>query len=269
MASPMYRLAPHLPLVWTSASSIQVGIDPPIARVENIPDNATPLLHALTEGTPESGLAMLARVHHISDDWVDHLVASLRPALTTTPPVADSRLLEAWSTSTAISAMAGLARASGWELVVPEKIDADTAPTADTVILVADYLVHPHWADQLSRENIHHVPIVFSDQTITVGPLVTPGQSPCLVCVEAHRRDDMVGWLEVSSQLWGKHSPLHTPTNIAMAWSLLLVLMSPGGVAHATPGFTRAAYMPNEKSVSWQAVDFHPSCSCRGLTARH
>ena len=265
MASPMYRLAPNLPLVWTSASSIQVGIDPPRARVENIPDNAAPLLHALTEGTPESGLAMLARVHHISDDWLNHLVASLQPALTT-PPTSDPLRLEAWSTSEAISALSVLAKVSGVELFVPGHIDVDTIPTADTVVLVADYLVHPHWADQLSRENIRHVPIVFSDQTITVGPLVTPGHTPCLVCVESHRRDEMVGWLEVSSQLWGKRSPLHTPTNTAIAWALFLVLMSPGGVAHTSPGFTRAAYLAEEGRVGWQAVDFHPSCNCRGLT---
>ena len=266
MASPMYRLSPNLPVVWTSATSIQVGIDPPRARVDNIPDNAAPLLHALSEGTPASGLAMLAKVHQVSDNWVDHLVESLRPALTpppTTPPVR----LEAWSTSPAISGLSALARVSGVELVVPEAITDGQMPTGDTVVLVADYLVHPRWADHLASENVPHVSVVFSDQTLTVGPLVTPGSTPCLVCVELHRRDAMAEWLEVSSQLWGKPSPLVTPTNVAVAWALILLMLSPGGAGTGEPGFTKANYLADEGAVSWEAVDFHPRCSCRGLQA--
>jgi hypothetical protein len=264
----MYRLSPNLPLVWTSATSIQVGIDPPRARVDDIPDSAAPLLHALAEGTPASGLAMLARVHQVSDDWVSHLVESLSPALTTPPPTHPIRL-EAWSTSQAIHGLSALAKVSGVEMVVPGTIAHDQVPTGDTVVLVADYLVHPRWADQLARENVPHLSVVFSDQTIAVGPLVTPGETPCLVCLELHRRDDMVGWLEVSSQLWGKPSPLHTPTNTAMVWALLLVLLSPGGAGDTPPGFTRASFQPDVGRVSWESVDFHPRCSCPGPSVTH
>ena len=262
----MYRLSANLPVVWTSATSIQVGIDPPRAHVDHIPDTAAPLLHALAEGTPASGLAMLARHHQVSQDWVEHLVAQLEPALTTTH-TPDPLRLEAWSTSHAITAMVGLARQCGVEVIVPEAITWDTVPTGDTVVLIADYLVHPHWADQLSRDNIVHVPIVFSDQTITVGPLVTPGQTPCLVCVESRRREDMVGWLEVSSQLWGQQSPLHTAPNIGTAWALLLMLLTPGGGQGGANGFTRAAFRPEQGTITWQPVDFHPRCSCRGIHA--
>ena len=264
MGSPIFRLSPNLPVVWTSATSIQVGIDPPVARVTDIPDTAAPLLHALAEGTPASGLAMLAKVHQVSDQWVNHLVESLKPALIT-PPAAEPFRLEAWSTSEAIGGLSALARVSGVELVVPEVIAEDHVPTCDTVVLVSDYLVHPRWADQLARENVSHVSVVFSDQTVTVGPVVTPGHTPCLVCVELHRRDAMVGWLEVSSQLWGKQSPLHTPTNQAMAWAILLMFLHPGGAGSTPAGFTRANYLADQGAVSWEPVDFHPSCSCRGL----
>ena len=268
MVSPILRLSPHLPVVWTSATSIQVGIDPPVARVTDIPDTAAPLLHALSEGTPASGLAMLAKLHHVSEDWVNHLVKSLRPAFATPSPAEPIRL-EAWSTSEAIGKLSTLARVSGVELVMPKAITEGQVPTCDTVVLVSDYLVHPRWADQLARDNVSHVSVVFSDQTVTVGPLVTSGETPCLVCVELHRRDDMVGWLEVSSQLWGEQSPLHTPTNQAMAWALLLMFLHPGGTGDRPPGFTRVSYQALEGTVSWELIDFHPHCSCRGLSASH
>lgn len=264
----MYRLPPNLPLVWTSATSIQVGIDPPQARVDDIPDNAAPLLHALSQGTPASGLAMLARVHRVSQDWVNHLVSSLGPVLNSphsSSSVSDAPRLDLWSTSEAVAGLAAVARQCGADLFMPESISDDTVPTGDTVVLVADFLVHPRWADKLSRDNIPHVPVVFSDQIITVGPLVTPGHTPCLVCVESHRRDDMVGWLEVSSQLWGARSPLHAPANIGVAWALLLKLLIPGAMHGTTPGCIRAAYRASEGVISWQTVDFHPRCSCRGL----
>jgi len=132
--------------------------------------------------------------------------------------------------------------------------------------VVADYLVHPRWADQLLRDSIRHCSVIFSDQTITVGPVITPGQTPCLTCAELHRRDNTVGWLEVSSQLWGKESPLHTPDSIGMAWALLWVLVNPGGISGVTTGFTRGVFRADNKSVAWQKVDFHPRCGCRGLT---
>lgn len=265
MASPVFRLPAHLPLLWTSANSVQVGVDPPRARVDNVPDSAAPLLHALREGTPASGLAMLADVHQVSQDWVDHLVESLRPVLDTPAPVRALRL-ETWSTSQAITGLTALAHLTGVHMTVPEVITDETEPSADLVFLVADYLVHPRWADHLLRHNVSHCPVVFSDQTITVGPVVTPGETPCLTCVEFHRRDDTIGWLEVSSQLWGKNSPLTTTTNIGMAWALMILLVTPGGMAGVTAGFTRAVFRVDEGKVSWEDTTFHPDCDCRGVT---
>lgn len=264
MASPVYRLAKNLPLVWTSATSIQVGVDPPRARVDNIPDNAAPLLHALSQGTPASGLAMLARVHHVHQAWVDHLVASLRPAFgdtATAPPLR----VQVWSTSEAVTGLMRLAQLCGVEVAAPGAVDANAVPSNTVVLLVADYLTHPRWADQLLGAGVTHCPVVFSDQTVSVGPVVTPGDTPCLVCVESHRRDHTPGWLEVSSQIWGKQSPLHTPDNVGMAWALLLLLMTPGSLGDLPPGFSRAVFRADVRSVSWQPVDFHPLCTCRGL----
>ena len=158
-----------------------------------------------------------------------------------------------------------MAKQCGVEFTVPESISENHVPTGDTVVLVADYVVHPRWADQLLRENVPHMSVIFSDQTITVGPLVTPGETPCLVCMELFRRDDTAEWLEVSSQLWGKQSPLHTPHNLGMAWAVLLMLLSPGGAQGGSPGFTRAAFAVGEGKVLWQSVEFHPRCGCRGV----
>jgi len=264
MDSPVYRLPDNLPLLWTSANSIQIGVDPPRAYVDNIPDNATPLLHALTRGTPASGLAMLARIHKVSKEWLDYLMASLQPALTNQPPPR-SLHLEAWATSPAIRDLVALASRCDMEVVIPDTINNDMIPGGDVVLVVADYIVHPQWADKLSRENVPHCPVVFSDQTVTVGPVVTPGETPCLVCLESRRRDQTRGWLEVSSQLWGKKSPLSTGRHIGMAWALLLLMLNPGGVSAIAPGFTRAIYRSGDSSVSWQAIDFHPRCTCRGF----
>lgn len=267
MVHPVYRLPDHLPIVWTSATSIQVGVDPPLADLDNIPDNAEPLLHALTRGTPRSGLIALAKVHQLDEQWVSHLIGSLSPALTPSPPP-DPPSWEVWSGSGGVTGFAQAAHRFGVELTIPDRIDHTTVPNRRFVVLLADYLVHPHWADWLLRRSVTHCPVVFSDQTVTVGPIVTPGTTPCLVCVESHRRDASPQWLEVSSQLWGKRSPLHTPRLTGMAWALLTLMLTPGAIVNATAGHTQAVFRADSEKVVWQTVTFHPECTCRGLDGR-
>lgn len=265
MASPFYHLPASLPIVWTSATSLQVGIDPPIARVDHVPDDAAPLLHALTAGTPASGVRMIAKTHRISDTWVDHLLAVLQPALNhPAPPPAPT--WSVWSTSEAVAGLRPLAHHSGVTLEVAPEVGPDTIPPTDEVLVVADYLVHPHWVTYLLRRGITHCPIIFSDQTVSVGPLMRVGVGPCLVCVESHRRSATPEWLEVSSQLWGRVSPLHYPDSHGVTWMLIMAVMTGFTDKNSSPDFSRAVWHAATRDITWERVDFHPDCTCRGAT---
>ena len=52
-----------------------------------------------------------------------------------------------------------------------------------------------------SRAGIPHLPLQVLDATAWVGPLVLPGRTACLRCVDAHRRDRDPAWPSVAAQL--------------------------------------------------------------------
>ncbi|MDF3050569.1 MAG: cyclodehydratase, partial [Pseudonocardia sp.] len=53
----------------------------------------------------------------------------------------------------------------------------------------------------LHRDTLTHLPVRLRDGTGVVGPLVLPGRSACLACVELHRRSRDPGWPAVTAQL--------------------------------------------------------------------
>lgn len=269
MAQPFYRLPEQLPLVWTSPTRIQVGVNPPLAAIDDVPDTAAPLIQAVTAGTSASGLRMIARTHRVNERWLDHFIDTLHPLFSLPPPPEPPTWL-LWSASDQARRFWPLAHHSGIRLLPPASPSPSSPPhgpdrrAADGIIVIADYLIHPHWYNRLAHERLPHCPVVFSDQAVTVGPRVTLGDTPCLVCVESHHRDNTAKWLEVASQLWGRESPLHSPAIHGIAWTLVMVLMTSVLDPTMIPPGTRAVFRPATGNTSWEPVAFHPQCTCRG-----
>lgn len=264
MAPTFHRIAPHLPVVWTGPSAIQVGIRPPLASVTDIPDDATPVIHALIDGISDGGLEMLTAEYRLSPSWVEALLQSLAPALSATKPLPPPVTWQLWSSSPGGAAIARLVSSLGIPLTVTSDPLTDELTPAPTIIL-ADYLLHPHWVTQLTRGGAPHLPVVFSDQEVSVGPVITPGITPCLICLESWRQEQTPSWLEIDSQLWGKQSPLHTPTIHGTAATLVL------GFLTGTLGWDKthipreAIFRPANTATTWREVSLHPSCACRGV----
>lgn len=265
MGSPFFQLPPDIPLLWTSPTSIQVGVDPPLATLEDIPPTATPLLHALMAGTSASGVSMLARLHGVDPLWADEMVTALQPAFHTPSPTPLPNW-EVWSGSEAASRLVRVMRLTTGHVTVPETINEATVVSGDVVVLVSDYLHHPHWVNHLMRHSVPHIPVVFSDQTLSVGPLIVPGRTPCLICSETTRRDTTAHWLEVSSQLWEKASPLHREDHVGMAWALVLLTRFGVGDASAAGGTTRIVFRPATGELHHETLLAHPECSCLDQT---
>jgi len=61
MPDDVYRIRTSRPVLWRTPSSVQVGVDDPPLVVENIPDRAAPLLHALQSGVSTDGFELLAQ----------------------------------------------------------------------------------------------------------------------------------------------------------------------------------------------------------------
>ncbi|MGI8693458.1 MAG: ThiF family adenylyltransferase [Geodermatophilaceae bacterium] len=156
------------------------------------------------------------------------------------------------------------------------------APTVDTSI-APDHspnlivLCDP-WPAEQACASLHaagtpHLLATVRETTGVVGPLVLPGRTACLRCVDLHRCDRDSAWPAMLAQLTGRArraaDPLDGPLALLMAavaaLSVLTFLDGAGGVGGEVPGGVRDASLelrlPDWKlrRRSWPP---HPRCRC-------
>lgn len=244
-------------MVWRSPSSVQVGIDPPRAVVEPVGPGAERMLAALVSGATEPGLAVLSA----GEDDPHQLLATLGPVLEAAHPARESRVAVRGTGPTA-----GLVA----RLLIEQDVRlAGTAgPSPDAGVIVAHYAVPPGARGTWLRDDVPHLPVVYSDTAVVVGPLIRPGLGPCLTCVELHHRDQDPAWPALASQLIDRTSTAEfgvltaeaAATAVRVLLSLLRGPIEPGGeqaIAVRIDGST------GERSA--HVVTRHPHCSCAGL----
>ena len=71
----------------------------------------------------------------------------------------------------------------------------------DLVVLVGHGAVDPLRSDGLLREDVPHLAVLVRERDVVVGPLVLPGSSACLRCLDLHRRDRDAEWPALVPQL--------------------------------------------------------------------
>ena len=188
------RLVSDLPLVWRTPSSLQFGSDEPVVVLENVTDGEDRLLTTLSAGISPTGYAMLARSLGVPDDDADALLAHLAPVLV--GDAADALPRAAVLGDSPLARSVGALLRSADVLASPEE--------SAIVVLVADWVLAP--ADHLAwlNRDVPHLPVVVGERTVTVGPLVEPGDGPCLYCVQLARLDADPAWNAVATQLLGR-----------------------------------------------------------------
>lgn len=252
----MLRLAPSHPPLWRTPPSVQLGPDP-----DGFLDAVTPwqerLLEALTVGVPEEELDELARRAGAGPDDADAFVRRIRPALAAdhapAPPVA-VELPEAL-TAAEERTLLGSLQAAG---IVIAGVTRWPAPRGRRpVLLVAHRLVDPHRAARLVASDTPHLPIQLAGDQVTVGPLVTPGDGPCLSCLHASRRDADPDWPLVAAQLLGR-APVPTASVLLVEAAVLAARM----LTERMPG--RAVTVRSDRARrAWHAHRPHALCLCR------
>lgn len=74
-------------------------------------------------------------------------------------------------------------------------------PPADLVVLVEHDVADPALHRPLVTEGIAHLSIVMREASALVGPLVRPGRTACLRCLDLHRSDADDAWPTIAAQL--------------------------------------------------------------------
>jgi bacteriocin biosynthesis cyclodehydratase domain-containing protein len=254
------RLDPRLPLVWRSPTSVQLGIDPPVAVLHDVTEAQERLLAALSAGVSDTGAAMIAGDPIVRDE----LVAAVRPALE--PPSAGFSLatVAVSGVGPVADAIAEALAGSGVRVLATADPAALVDARPDLAVLTADHVLAPSAHAMWLRRDVPHLPVVLGDSAATIGPLVEPGAAPCLLCLELHRRDADPAWPAIATQLLGRRSRAVSPTLVmeAAAAAARAVLHRMASGASAAVAVRIEAATGERTARHWQP---HPDCGCRGL----
>jgi bacteriocin biosynthesis cyclodehydratase domain-containing protein len=168
--------------------------------------------------------------------------------------------------------IAGLLRASGISCVAhadraEEAAASPRSPRPDLAVLTGRHL--PELQADLMRGQVPHLVASASEAIGIVGPLVMPGRTACLRCLDLLRTDHDPAWPLIMAQLAGRPpSPLACDAPLAAAvaaqaasQALAFIDRAPSAVAVANG--TLELVLP---SWQWRRRTWppHPECSCGG-----
>lgn len=275
------QLDPRFPLCWESTDTLRIGFETARVRLHEPTPQEQRFISKLGSGVMVHELAGVAKKCGLSEADQRALLRRLERVLVRVPASnAASRKASARRSSRTEPAIRvlgdgefaaelhkHLARAgvSVALSTAPPDESADSVSPAFTIVLERFFgsATTPH---VLFSNGVPHFPICLTDDSLFAGPLVPPGGSPCLACVELHRIDAMPLIAVLAAQLVTVTPAAETPRCAELAASLALLAFrqwraeAPGAAAarlrfpvhEGTPVFAPTA----------ETIAPHPECSC-------
>jgi bacteriocin biosynthesis cyclodehydratase domain-containing protein len=138
------------------------------------------------------------------------------------------------------------------------------ARVPDVVVLVDRLVADPVGHVPLLDQDVVHLSVLLREASVLVGPLVVPGASACLTCLDRHRADADPGWPAVAAQLVARRTgPAEESALATVAGGLAAaqVLAHLDGRTSATRDGALEVALP-DLAVRTQTWAPHPSCGC-------
>lgn len=254
----------QIPLVWRNPTSLQMGIDRVLLVCENVTLAEENMLRALKTGVSFDGLAMIGTQWKASKsdirDFLDHLEPVLSEVVRT-PPLDGFYLVVTGETQTAKRIRELLA-----ELGACCSAVVDENEPVDLAIIVSSFAVSPRTAAWWLRRDIPHLAVVFSDEQISIGPLVEPGFGPCLQCIEEHKTDTDPAWPTIGSQIIGQRAPTE---NLLCTAEVVAIIARccVNRLCFSSSEFRNLMLKLRAATgkITYETVLNHPECGCQAL----
>lgn len=245
------RLDPAVPLLWRDGETLQIGIEGTL-RISAAEPWVERLIARMAEGFRRSAFDVVAHASGAPRADARMLLARLEPLLVDDPAAPRA----AWVESVAV--LDGRCEYRMRDALLDEGVSAGAReePGDIGVVLVEGAAAALHFARYL-REDIAHLPVSLERGRTTIGPLIVPGDSPCLTCRDEHERDRDSAWPRMHAQLIGRESGPISVSRIAEAATLVARLLAtttaPGSFVEVSGDGRRA----------WRSLTFHEECRCR------
>ena len=270
----MHRIDPRLPLLWRTPTEIQIGFARPVAVLTDLTAAQEYVVAALHSGVSDVSLRALASQRGMPATDVSDLLERLRPALESATDVSSLRdrvwvavdgkglgaariahTLADTSLTRSLFASATVA-----ELLAEAPTHEESRSSASAVVVVvATMALPPERCGPWLRRGVRHLPVVWLDTAVHVGPLIDPGRTACWHCVELARCDADAARRALVTQVAGR--PAATETNLITQDVALRVARWLDGTDAPEPGI---ALVYEAASARWrqETTSPHEACSC-------
>ncbi|HEX4058294.1 MAG TPA: TOMM precursor leader peptide-binding protein [Galbitalea sp.] len=260
----VFKLDPRVAMVWRDPFSLQFGIEPVRTVLREVTNAEERMIAALSLGVSRSGLSMIATAAGAGEPDVTRLLARLDPLLQSPEqPVAPRRVAIVGRGPT-VDQLASALSTAGVSVSVSATVPLDEC---DFGVTIGHYVLDPESYGFWLRRDLPHLPVVFSDESVMVGPPVEPGHTACLYCLEHYRRDADASWAAIASQLWGRASGSET-TLVSMEVAARVargVIRRLDGTRPASATSVRIDARTGDATTrTWLP---HPDCGCIGMAA--
>lgn len=262
------KLDPRFPLLWRTPTSLQFGVDAPPAVLSAVTNADERMIAALVGGVSRSGLSAIGTGAGAAEAQVARLLDAISPVLLPALPARDTtaQLVAVSGTGPTADGIAALLRSNG----IRVQLNGTAAGRVDLAIIVAQFVIEPELHGLWLRRDIPHLAVVFGDTEVRIGPMIEPGNGPCLHCLERRRTDADPAWPAIASQLWGRPSPAETALTsgeaAAIATRLALARLGDlSALAEPLPAATSLHLDAGSGRISRRSWLPHPECACLAL----
>ncbi len=265
MAVVILRLDPRLPLVWRTPTSLQLGLDPVRARFDEVSHVTERLLAALAAGTTRGGLDAIANAAGGTAQDVEALLERARPALAS-PALPERAHIAVCGSIPTADRTAELLSAHGVRVSIVRDPGAIDGLECRFAILTGHFVLPPDLLAAWLRRDVPHLPVVFGDQAVTIGPLIRPGAGPCLHCIERTRTDADASWPAMAAQLLNRPSRAETrllsyeAATRAARVALAAIVAGDTSAHRSTAG--QSVRIGTDGRISRRSWRGHPECLC-------
>ncbi|MCU1406936.1 MAG: hypothetical protein JWQ43_3239 [Glaciihabitans sp.] len=265
-------------MVWRTPVSLQFGIDPVWVVMNQVTRAEEHMISALGAGISRSGLSMVGISQGGTEEDVEGLIETLHSVLlpeTRDAPVPPLKRIDVIGSGVTARRLATVLAASERRSIRYHRSlgtmdphdplrERGTRP-CDVAVLVGHFVLHPAMLSHWLRLDIPHLPVIFGDGAVTIGPFIEPGAGPCLYCLERNRTDADSSWPAIASQLWERDSGSETAMTsaevVAIAARLVLSRLTDGpaevAVALRLDAFTGL--------ITSRVENPNPACGCRDV----
>jgi bacteriocin biosynthesis cyclodehydratase domain-containing protein len=202
------KLDPRATMVWRDPFSLQFGVDPARVVLREVSSSEERMIAALASGVSRSGLTMIAESSGSDESVIENLLARVGALLIDDEAPQPRKIVNIAGSGPTVDRIAETLVQSGVLVRVSARASAEPCHLG---LAVGHYVLDPDSYGFWLRRDLPHLPIIFGDETVAIGPLIEPGITACLYCLEHHRRDADASWSAIASQLWGRASGSETP----------------------------------------------------------